>query len=69
MAKIVTCSICGAKFETSRPNKKFCSFSCKEAGRTLQRIKWSENHPQYSAEYMRAYRRRNALQAPKDQET
>lgn len=56
MAKKVKCLICGAEFETSRPNKKYCSFSCKEAGRQLQRMKWKEANPHYNAEYMKKYR-------------
>lgn len=56
MAKIVRCQICGKIFETSRPNKKYCSFSCKEAGRKLQRMKWAEENPHYNAEYMKKYR-------------
>lgn len=60
MIKIVTCPICGAEFETARPNKKYCSFSCKEAGRRLQRMKWEEQNPNYGAEYMKKYRSRTA---------
>ena len=56
MAKNVTCPICGAQFETSRPNKKYCSFSCKEAGRKLRRMKWEHDNPHYNAEYMKKYR-------------
>ena len=56
MAKVVTCPICGAQFETSRPNKKYCSFSCREAGRKLQRMKWDEANPHYSTDYMKKYR-------------
>ena len=57
MAKQVKCPICGAEFETSRPNKKYCSFSCKEAGHKLQRLKWEANNAGYNAEYMKAYRK------------
>lgn len=56
MAKIVRCLICGTQFETSKPNKKYCSFSCKEAGRQLQRMKWKEENPHYNTEYMKKYR-------------
>lgn len=56
MAKIVICPICGRKFETKKPNKKYCSFSCKEAGRRLQRMKWNSQHPNYDREYMQKYR-------------
>lgn len=63
MAKIVTCAICGAKFETSRPNKKYCSFSCREAGRQLQRMKWAAKNPDYNTEYMRQYRAQRGYDA------
>ena len=56
MAKLVKCPICGAEFETSRPNKKYCSFSCKEAGRKLQRMKWEAANEGYNAAYMKKYR-------------
>lgn len=53
------CIICGRNFETNKPNKKYCSFTCKEAGRLLQRMKWEDANPQYNTEYMRKYRERN----------
>lgn len=56
MAKSVKCPICGTEFETERPNKKYCSFVCKEAGRRLQRMKWEKNNAGYNAVYMRKYR-------------
>jgi len=56
MAKVVTCPICGNTFETGRPNKKYCSFTCKEAGRQLRRMKWEAANPHYNAEYMKKYR-------------
>lgn len=57
MIKSVQCAICGRTFETRKPNKKYCSFSCKEAGRKLQRMKWEDNHPGYNTDYMREYRK------------
>lgn len=56
MAKLVTCPICGAEFETNRPNKKYCSFTCKEAGHKLQRMNWEDRNPHYNAQYMKKYR-------------
>lgn len=56
MAKVITCPICGGKFKTSRPNKKYCSFSCKEAGRQLRRMEWEKENPHYNKNYMREYR-------------
>ena len=56
MAKVIKCPICGAEFTTNKPNKKYCSFSCKEAGLKLQRMKWNDANKGYSTEYMRIYR-------------
>lgn len=56
MSKIIKCAICGAEFETIRPNKKYCSFICKEAGNKLQRMKWNDKNPHYNTNYMRKYR-------------
>lgn len=56
MAKTVICPICGAKFETRRPNKKYCSFSCKEASVKLRRMRWDNQNPNYYREYMKQYR-------------
>lgn len=58
MLKKVTCPICGAEFETSRANKKYCSFSCREAGAKLRRMKWEDRHPNYNRNYMKAYRKK-----------
>ena len=57
MAKVIICPICGRQFETSRPNKKFCSFSCREAGQKLRRMKWEAQNPDYSKKYMQEYRK------------
>lgn len=54
--KKISCAICGKVFETGRPNKKYCSLSCKEAGRMLQRMKWRQTNPTYNKDYMRKYR-------------
>lgn len=56
MAKIIKCPICGQEFVTYRPNKKYCSFTCKEAGHRLQRMKWNEANKGYNTKYMRLYR-------------
>ena len=56
MAKVITCPMCGKQFETSRPNKKYCCFSCKDAGRRLQRMKWETKNPHYITTYMKKYR-------------
>lgn len=59
MLKKVTCPICGAVFETNRPNKKYCSFSCKEAGAKLRRMKWEDSNPDYNKDYMKQYRKKD----------
>lgn len=56
--KVVKCAICGAEFETARPNKKYCSLSCKEAATKVNLTKWHENRKGYKAEYMREYRKK-----------
>ena len=56
MAKEVICPMCGAKFKTGRPNKKYCCFVCKEAGARLQRMKWKDENPDYYKDYMQQYR-------------
>ena len=56
--KTVICPICGTEYQTNKPNKKYCSFACKEAGERLQRTKWEARNAGYMAEYMKAYRRK-----------
>ena len=63
MAKIVKCSICGKEFETSRPNKKYCSFVCREAGTKLTRLNWDNRHAGYMTSYMKNYRQKNRKEA------
>lgn len=50
------CPICGAEFETAKPNKRYCGLSCREAGEEVRRIKWQAENKTYQAEYMRKYR-------------
>lgn len=62
--KVVKCAICGKVFQTARPNKKYCSFTCREAGRSVNRMKWNEANKGYITEYMRERRaaeRKNKL--------
>lgn len=54
--KTVTCPICGKSFSTNRPNKKFCSFGCREAGKKLWQLEWEAKHRDYRAKYMKEYR-------------
>ena len=56
MLKKKTCPICHRDFETTKPNKKYCSFSCREAGQQLHRLKWEDRNQGYSAAYMKKYR-------------
>lgn len=58
MAKQVICLVCGRQFETTRPNKKYCSFTCKEAGAKLRRMKWEDRNPDYNRRYMQQYRQK-----------
>lgn len=62
-----TCAICGKEFETARACKKYCSLSCKEAGRIKNRLNWTDKNPDYMRvkmrEYMKEYRKRKAKQA------
>ena len=61
--RIKKCEICGKIFETNRPNKKYCSFTCKEAGEKLWRLKWQDKNPEYQKLYQRAYRERKRLES------
>ena len=54
--KQVICPICKKTFTTEKPNKRFCSFSCKEAGARYRRMLWQDKNPDYMAAYMRDYR-------------
>lgn len=55
--KIKRCIICGATFDTNKPNKKYCSFTCKEAGAKLKRLTWEDKNPGYINAYMQKYRK------------
>lgn len=59
MSKIVTCGICGRSFETNKPNKKYCSLSCREAAAKVRRLEWEDRNPGYNMKYQREYRQRN----------
>ena len=56
--RTIKCIICGQPFETSKPNKKYCSFSCRIAAENLRRMKRKEADPEYNKNYMRQYRQR-----------
>lgn len=56
MAKLVQCPMCGATFETSKKNRKYCSLVCKDAGQRLQRLRWKLANMGYYTEYMKQYR-------------
>jgi hypothetical protein len=58
MEKQIKCPICGKDFLTSKPRKKYCSFSCKEAGAKLARMKWEARNPDYVKNYVSEYRKR-----------
>ena len=56
MPKLVICPICERSFVTNRPHKKYCSLTCRDAGRILQRMKWDEANPHYNRDYSRIRR-------------
>ena len=62
MAKLVKCPICGKNFMTALPNKKYCSFTCKEAGNKVQYMKWKDEHPDYAKNYMKEQRKAKGKQ-------
>lgn len=49
--KRITCRICGAEFEQTAPNQKYCCIICAAAGRRQKRKEWEERHPGYNALY------------------
>lgn len=57
--RIVKCPICGKEFETARPNKKYCSLICREAGKQLKRIYWENENPNYNAAYYQEHKQRD----------
>ena len=57
--RIVKCLICGKEFETARPNKKYCSLICREAGKQLKRIYWENENPNYNADYYQEHKQRD----------
>lgn len=52
----IKCPICGRSFETARPNKKYCSLICREAGKQLKRIYWENENPNYNANYYQSHK-------------
>ncbi len=52
------CPVCGTEFMTKKPNKKYCSFSCRDVGSRVSRMKWNDNNPDYITKYMRDYRKK-----------
>ena len=56
LRKEVKCKICGKVFETEKPNKRYCSFVCKEAAITKKRIEWKVANPHYYRDYSRKRR-------------
>ena len=57
MERLIKCVICGTEFKSSRPRRKYCSFSCKEAGAIIRRKVWENNNPDYIRKYMQEYRK------------
>ena len=61
------CRICGSGFETDKPNQKYCSFVCKEAGRRIRHKDWKASNPGYNTEYAREYRKRTIQEQSTEQ--
>lgn len=55
--RTVNCPICGRSFETARPNKKYCSLVCREAGKQLKRICWEKKNPTYNHDYFQEHKK------------
>lgn len=55
--RVITCPICGREFETARPNKKYCSLICREAGKQLNRLYWNRENPTYNRDYYQDHKR------------
>lgn len=66
--KKAICSICGREYETAATNSRYCSLACKEKGRKERRAAWEAAHPAYNREYMKAYRKKRAQEAPQSNE-
>lgn len=49
------CPVCGAVFETIKRNKKYCSLTCREAGKKVKAKTWHDNNPDYMKKYSREY--------------
>ena len=58
MERVIICPICLKRITTNQPRKKYCSASCKEAGRKITRKLWIEKEPERIRLYMREYRKR-----------
>lgn len=69
MLKKVVCPICGTEFETQKPNKKYCSLSCREASRVIKRKLWEAKNPDYFTTYIRQYRERKRNEKVREQDT
>lgn len=59
--RVITCPICGRSFETVRSNAKYCSLSCREAGRQIKRLDWEERNPRYNSNYYHEHKERTEL--------
>lgn len=65
------CPVCGVEFETERPNKRYCSYTCRDINDKARRMQWQADHPDYYANYLRQYRekKRNEKRIPKTDTT
>lgn len=56
-SRTVKCLLCGAEFETTAPNVKYCSIGCKENGRKAKREIWERSNEGYYKEYEKKRRK------------
>ncbi len=47
------CNVCGTDFYSNNARARYCSASCKTAGRQEKRKKWEQANPDYMKNYMR----------------
>ena len=58
MQKTIKCGICGQKFTTRKPNKKYCCYECRVKAIQKNRKAWSDRNKDYMKRYMKDYRKK-----------
>lgn len=58
--KKLICPICGTEFESTVPNRKYCSKDCAKTAQSIRQKRWIkdnyEHHKSHQREYQRRYR-------------